>query len=111
MKPFSHVGWLLGALFSSAVLGLLFESISGGSWTRKVVISLEISFKILFFERVANTPVFGSILDPFGARRPCFRAPPMQKILLRVILMDFRAIAKPLQTIVCTPTVAKHQTL
>ena len=68
MKPFSHVGWLLGALFSSAVLGLLFESISGGSWTRKVVISLEMSFKIMGFERVAKTLVFGSILDPFWHR-------------------------------------------
>ena len=67
MKPFSHVGWLLGALFSSAVLGLLFESISGGSRTRKVVISLETSFKILVFERVP-TAVFGSILDPFWHR-------------------------------------------
>ena len=68
MSPFSHVGWLLGALFSSAVLGLLFESISGGSRTRKVVISFETSFKILVFERVPNTSVFGSILDPFWHR-------------------------------------------
>ena len=61
MKPFSHVGWLLGALFSSAVLGLLFESISGGSWTRKVVISLETSVKIMGFERVAKTSVLGPL--------------------------------------------------
>ena len=68
MKPFSHVGWLLGALFSSAVLGLLFESISGGSRTRKVVISLEMSFQILVFERVPKASVLGSILDPFWHR-------------------------------------------
>ena len=46
MEQFSHVGWLLGALFSIAVLGLLSESVLGGSQTRKVVISLDTSFKI-----------------------------------------------------------------
>ena len=64
MKQFSDVGWLLGALFSSAVLGLLSESVSEGSRTRKVVISLETSFKIPVFERVAKTAVVGSMLGP-----------------------------------------------
>ena len=65
MKPFSDVGWLLGGLFCNAVLGLLFESVLGGSRTRKVVISLGRSLKILVFERVAKTPALGFILAPF----------------------------------------------
>ena len=68
MKPFSDVGWLLGALFSGAVLGLLPESVSGGSRTRKVVISFEMSFKILVFERVAKTQLLVPILAPFWRR-------------------------------------------
>ena len=65
MGQLSHVGWLLGALFSIAVLGLLSESVLGGSQTRKVVISLETSFKIVVFQRVAKTQVLTSIFAPF----------------------------------------------
>ena len=65
MKPFSDVGRFLGALFSSAVFGLLSESVLGRSRTTKVVISSETSFKILVFDRVAKTPFFGSMLAPF----------------------------------------------
>ena len=65
MKPFSDVGRFLGALLSSAVFGLLSESVLGRSRTTKVVISLETSFKILVFERVAKTAVFDSMMAPF----------------------------------------------
>ena len=46
MEQFSDVGWLLEVLFSSAVAGLLSEAVLGGFQTRKVMISLEMSFKI-----------------------------------------------------------------
>ena len=49
MEYFSHVGWLLGALFSIAVLGLFSESVLGGSQTRKVVISLKYVLQNLGF--------------------------------------------------------------
>ena len=74
MEQLSYVVWLLGALFSIAVLGLLSESVLGGSQTRKVVISLEMSFKILVFKRVAETEIwvpcwlhFGLVFDTMGA--------------------------------------------
>ena len=64
MEHFSYVGWLLGALFSIAVLGMLSESVLGGSQARKVVISLETSFKILVFENIRAGFHFSSILAP-----------------------------------------------